>query len=304
MVLCVKSGECRKQTFQNAVRKHFNLSTGKLKNVIVNQVDSMEQPWLTWFLKWPLLLAQFYFLFMFVLDWRVSLLALVPLVIGMFLWPARWSACLKCFPKQSKSVKTWTTRLWNISTSRSLNLLIKAIHPYKNTAIMFMPKQIIASGWVRTTTTMRWAFSTDDYFNHYSVWSFLLYAGSLTGANLLMLIILSFSCLKYHAGDVLWGRYGSHQNHCRWDWKKFSTQRVIHATGTQNYDITFDHVNFSYDDNKQVIRMSICTSMKVVSMHSSGILAQEIDRPLLAGFWDTDSGSITIGGIALTDMPL
>ena len=60
-------------------------SSGELKNIIVEQVDSMETslahlvPEFTANIVGPLLL----FIYMLMLDWRLALLSLVPLVIGL-----------------------------------------------------------------------------------------------------------------------------------------------------------------------------------------------------------------------------
>lgn len=65
-------------------------------------------------------------------------------------------------------------------------------------------------------------------------------------------------------------------------------------------------MNFSYDDNKQVIKdvnlhINEGSVNALVGYSGSG---KSTVAKLLAGFWDTDSGTITIGGIALRDMPL
>ena len=64
----------------------MNISSGKLKNIIVDQVDSMETtlahiiPEMTANIIGPILLL----IYMFILDWRLALVSLIPLVIGMY----------------------------------------------------------------------------------------------------------------------------------------------------------------------------------------------------------------------------
>ena len=86
--LCEIRRDIMDKLFKMPLGNILNLSTGKLKDIIVNQVDSMETtlahliPEMTANIVGPVLLL----VYMFVLDWRVSLLALVPLVIGMFFY--------------------------------------------------------------------------------------------------------------------------------------------------------------------------------------------------------------------------
>ena len=116
-VLSILALLCAKEVFMGISRRDImdklfkmplgnilNLSTGKLKDVIVNQVDSMETtlahliPEMTANIVGPVLLL----VYMFVLDWRVSLLALVPLVIGMFFMTGPMKRMPKMFPKAVK----------------------------------------------------------------------------------------------------------------------------------------------------------------------------------------------------------
>ena len=64
----------------------MNIPSGKLKNIIVDQVDSMETtmahiiPEMTANILGPIVL----FVYMLILDWRLALVSLIPLLIGMF----------------------------------------------------------------------------------------------------------------------------------------------------------------------------------------------------------------------------
>ena len=77
--LCEIRRDIMDKLFKMPLGNILNLSTGKLKDVIVNQVDSMETtlahliPEMTANIVGPVLLL----VYMFVLDWRVSLLSLI-----------------------------------------------------------------------------------------------------------------------------------------------------------------------------------------------------------------------------------
>ena len=74
-----------KKLFKMPLGDVLSRSSGELKNIIVEQVDSMETslahlvPEFTANLVGPILLL----IYMLMLDWRLALLSLIPLVVGM-----------------------------------------------------------------------------------------------------------------------------------------------------------------------------------------------------------------------------
>ncbi|MDO5717409.1 MAG: ABC transporter ATP-binding protein [Tissierellia bacterium] len=73
----------------------------------------------------------------------------------------------------------------------------------------------------------------------------------------------------------------------------------------QNYDIEFDHVNFSYQDERVINDISFKikenTTTAIVGPSGSG---KTTITTLLARFWDVDSGKISLGGKDIKDYKL
>ena len=82
----------------------LNESTGKLKDIIVNQVDNTETtlahmiPEMTANLVGPIIL----FVYMLILDYRLSLISLIPLVIGGFFMTGPMKRMKVKFPQAVK----------------------------------------------------------------------------------------------------------------------------------------------------------------------------------------------------------
>lgn len=314
--LCEIRRDIMDKLFKMPLGNILNLSTGKLKDVIVNQVDSMETtlahliPEMTANIVGPVLLL----VYMFVLDWRVSLLALVPLVIGMFFIAGPMKRMPKMFPKAVKIGQDMNNSIVEyingIEVIKSFN---QGDTSYKKYSDNVYAKADYYCKWMGSNNNdyaVSMSLAPMGILTIIPFGLFFSMQGSLSGAHLLMLIILSFGTISNimqvmsYEDDM--GRIKTIAGEIE---KVLNSKELSHATGTQNisrYDITFDHVNFSYDDNKQVIKdvnlhINEGSVNALVGYSGSG---KSTVAKLLAGFWDTDSGTITIGGIALTDMSL
>lgn len=77
------------------------------------------------------------------------------------------------------------------------------------------------------------------------------------------------------------------------------------AVAPEQHDVVFDHVSFSYEDRPILRDVSVTipdrTTTAIVGPSGSG---KTTLAKLIAGFWDVKSGSITMGGRELRDIPL
>lgn len=314
--LCEIRRDIMGKLFKMPLGNILNLSTGKLKDVIVNQVDSMETtlahliPEMTANIVGPVLLL----VYMFVLDWRVSLLALLPLVIGMFFMSGPMKRMPKMFPKAVKIGQDMNNSIVEyingIEVIKSFNQGDTSYKKYSDNVYAKADYYCKWMGLNNNDYAVSMSLAPMGILTIIPFGLFFCMQGSLSGAHLLMLIILSFGTISNimqvmsYEDDM--GRIKTIAGEIE---KVLNSKELSHATGTQNisrYDITFDHVNFSYDNNKQVIKdvnlhINEGSVNALVGYSGSG---KSTVAKLLAGFWDTDSGTITIGGIALKDMPL
>jgi len=78
-------------------------------------------------------------------------------------------------------------------------------------------------------------------------------------------------------------------------------EKNIHTNG---YDITFDHVQFSYEKGKPVLRDVSFTAKQgqVTALVGPSGGGKSTIANLISRFWDVSSGSITIGGVDVRDM--
>ncbi|MFR8495444.1 MAG: ABC transporter ATP-binding protein, partial [Parvimonas micra] len=72
------------------------------------------------------------------------------------------------------------------------------------------------------------------------------------------------------------------------------------------YDVTFDNVTFGYDENKKVFQNLSFTAkegeLTAIVGYSGG--GKSTLAKLIAGFWNIDSGKISIGNVDLNDISL
>ena len=314
--LCKIRRDIMDKLFKMPLGNILNLSTGKLKDIIVNQVDSMETtlahliPEMTANIVGPVLLL----IYMFVLDWRVSLLSLVPLAIGMFFMAGPMKRMPKMFPKAVKIGQDMNNSIVEyingIEVIKSFN---QGDTSYKKYSDHVYAKADYYCKWM--------GLNNNDYAISMSLAPmgiltiipfglFFCMQGSLSGARLLMLIILSFGTIANIMQVISYeddmGRINTITGEIE---KVLGLKELSHVSNAQqlsHYDITFDHVNFSYDNNKQVLKdINLCIKEGSVNalVGYSGSGKSTVAK-LLAGFWDSDRGAITIGNTALKDMPL
>ena len=294
----------------------LDTSSGQMKQVIVDQVESMERPLahllpeMTANVLGPVCIL----IYLFVLDWRMALLSLVSIPVGM----AFMMAVMAGYGKQYEgSVKT--TQAMNSAIVEYIGGIevIKAFNQGKNSYEKFSSRvranaayyynwmkkcqfgmalaYAIAPTTLITVLPVGWIFYTD---------------GSLSAEVFLTTIILSMSIV----GPLI-AAMGFVDNLAKVGTIVGSVDEILlkpeQDHGTQpaqlgKPDIALDHVSFGYAQDKEIlhnISLTIPAGSLTALVGPSGSGKSTIAK-LIAGFWDVTEGRITLGGVEESRIPL
>ena len=294
----------------------MDTSSGRMKQIIVDQVESMERPLahllpeMTANILGPVSIL----IYLFVLDWRMALLSLVSIPVGMVFM----MAVMKNYGRQYEgSVKV--TQAMNSTIVEYIGGIevIKAFNQGKNSYEKFSSRvranaayyynwmkkcqfgmalaYAIAPTTLITVLPVGWSFYTD---------------GSLSAEVFLTTIILSMSIV----GPLI-AAMGFVDNLAKVGTIVGSVDEILlkpeQDHGTQpaqlgRPDIALDHVSFGYAQDKEIlhnISLTIPAGSLTALVGPSGSGKSTIAK-LIAGFWDVTEGRITLGGVEESRIPL
>lgn len=291
-------------------------NSGTLKNIIIDQVDHCEMtlahivPEVTSNIIGPILLL----IYMFTLDYRLTLLSLIPLALGML---SIFSIMNKDYKENyQKSVKLG--QRMNDSIVEYINgvEVIKAFNQkdssYKKFRNAVYDNARLYYDWMKSCNIR---FSTGRMLSPMGLitiipFGILFYLrGSLDLATFISLIVLSFGTVE---GVLKVMNYMD-------DMARISTifgevEGVLNSKELirtdkklpKTFDIEFKNVDFSYEKDEKVIdnlNLNITSGTAVALVGPSGSGKSTITK-LLAGFFDVDKGDIRIGNVSIKDISL
>ena len=291
-------------------------SSGQMKQIIVDQVESMERPLahllpeMTANILGPVSIL----IYLFALDWRMALLSLVSIPVGM----AFMMAVMKNYGKQYEgSVKV--TQAMNATIVEYIGGIevIKAFNQGKNSYAKFSDRVKANASyfyhWMKSCQmpiSIARALAPTTMITILPVGWLLYLGGSLSAGVLLTTIILSLgiagpllaamdfvdSLAKVgtivESVDSILG--GEEQHH--------GTTPVELSSS----EIQVNHISFGYHEDKEILHdvsLSIPAGTVTAFVGPSGSGKSTIAK-LIGGFWDVKHGSITLGGHDLKEIPL
>lgn len=294
----------------------INIPSGKLKNIIVDQVDSMETtlahiiPEMTANLVGPILLL----IYVFVVDWRLALISLIPMIIGMFFM----KAVMKTYTeKYAKSVEI--TQGMNNAVVEYINGIevIKTFNQsetsYKKYSDAVYNNAEFYYNWMKSC---QWGVSIYRTISPMSLLTVLPLGvlfyinGSITVTNFIAIIVLSFGIVENiltasnYIDDL--SRIGTITGSIESILNSKELEHKNDKRTFENYNIEFKNVNFSYEEEKNIINnMNLFINEKEITafVGPSGGGKSTITK-LIAGFWDLDEGEILIGNENIKNIPL
>lgn len=291
-------------------------SSGKIKQIIVDQVESMETPLahLLPEMTSNMLVPVCILIYLFVLDWRMALLSLVSIPVGM----AFMMLVMKDYGEKYQG---------SVEISQEMNStiveyiggieVIKAFNQGKNSYAKFA-RSVTANAayyynWMKScqfpTSLAKAIFPTTLITVLPAGW--LLYnAGSLSMETFITAIILSLGI----AGPLM-AAMNFMDSLAKVGTIVDSVDEILngeeqHHAGKEaaidNWDISLDHISFGYHTEEEILHnvsLHIPEGTMTAFVGPSGSGKSTIAK-LIAGFWDVNDGCIRMGNHDLKDIPL
>ena len=251
--------------------------SGQYKMTIVDRVEGMEStfahliPEMTANVLVPLVIA----VYLFLLDWRMALLSLVTLVVGLAVmsagmknYPVKWEGAVKAGKQMANAIVEY---IGGIEVVKAFSQSAGSYKKYSD-AVNYNANYYV--DWMRENQKTMSAYNAILPSVLICVlpcgFAFWL-SGSLELSTFLSIVIFSLGLIK------------------------------LEDTG-----ISLRSVSFSYDGTTEVlhdVNLAIHPGTMTALVGPSGSGKSTVAK-LIAGYWDVTSGSITLGGHELKDMPL
>ena len=294
----------------------ISVPSGNFKQIIVDQVESMEKPLahLLPEMTSNLLGSLSIFIYLLFLDWRMALLSLVSIPVGMLFM----GLVMKNYAVQYEgSVKV--NREVNSAIIEYVNGIevIKTFNQDKRSYAKYKDK-VIANAryfyeWMKSCqlpvslsknispTTMITVLPFGWYF---------YISGSLSAEVFISVIILSLGI----AGPLLetinfvdgLAKIGTIANSINLILEGKEQKHSDREVTIQQYNIDLQNVKFGYEEEKEIlhgISLNIKEGTTVAFVGPSGSGKSTLAK-LIAGYWDITEGNINIGGYNLNEIPL
>lgn len=292
-----------------------DMSSGQMKQIIVDQVESMERPLahLLPEMTSNMLGPVFILLYLFVLDWRMALLSLVSIPVGMLFM---MSVMKDYGEKYEESVKV--TQHMNSTIVEYIGGIevIKAFNQGKNSYAKFADSVKANASyfyyWMKSCqfpTSVSKAISPTTMITVLPVGWILYRGGSLSMETFVTVIILSLGI----AGPLLaamnfidsLAKVGTIVESVD---AVLQGEEQVHGkeqADLKGSDIQVEHVSFGYHEEEVLhdVSLSIPGGTMAAFVGPSGSGKSTIAK-LIGGFWDVKQGRITMGGQDLKDIPL
>lgn len=290
--------------------------SGKLKQTIVDQVDSMETtlahlfPEMTANITAPVLTL----IFLFVLDWRLALLSLAVFPVAFFFMMMVMGSYSKDFAGAVQATNEMSAAMVEYINGVEV---IKAFNQGKNSYARLVDK-VRANAqyyydWMRRSQlgmSMAYAFFPAQMLTVLPLgWVFYTH-GTLTTETFITVIILALGMsapivAAFNFVDTL----AQVKTTVEQVDEVLKAEEQVHSekpVSFSDHSVEVNNVSFGYHKDKEILHdVSLHIQQKgmtaLVGPSGSG---KSTLAKLAAGFWDVESGSITMGGHNLKEIPL
>ena len=294
----------------------MDTKSGKLKEVIVDQVDGMETtlahlfPEMTANIAAPVLTV----IYLFILDWRLALLSLAVFPIAFVFMMTVMGGYAKDYEGAVKA----TTEMSNTMIEYINGIeVIKAFNQGKASYSKLTDK-VRANAqyyydWMRRSQlgmSMAYAFFPAQMLTVLPFgWLFYTH-GTLTAETFVTVIILALGMAApivaaFNFVDTL-AQVGTTVSQVDEILKAEEQEHGTQQVDFLNRNIEVQNVSFGYHKDKEILHgvsLSIPQNSMTALVGPSGSGKSTIAK-LIAGFWDVQNGRITMGGHDLKDIPL
>ena len=290
--------------------------SGYYKDVIVDRVEGIEVPLahllpeMTANVLAPVLML----IYLFTLDWRLTLISLITIPVGM----AVMSTTMKSYGENyGKSVEIGG-RMTNAIVEYIGGIeVIKAFSRSKSSYAKYESAVTDnASFFYNWMKSAQWAMSaynaiTPSVLLTVLPFGVLFYAsGSLTASSFVTVIILSLGLLEPLIAAMNYtdniARVGTVMGQINDVLSSPEINRTEKVSETSGNTIEFRNVTFSYDnDNNALSNISLTIpESKVTALVGHSGSGKSTVAKLIAGFWDVTEGELTIGSVNVHEISL
>ena len=294
----------------------MDMSGGKMKQIIVDQVDGMETtlahlfPEMTANVAAPVLIL----VYLFVLDWRMALLSIVTIPVGMAFMMSVMGNYSRDYEGAVK-----TTQEMNGTIVEYINGIevIKAFNQGKSSYAKFTDRVKANASyfyhWMKRCqfgTSMGYAVVPATLITILPMGWIWYSNGSLPMETFITVIILSLgiagpllAAMGFVDTLAIVGTTAASVDELLSAEEQQHSERQVQLNGT---DVELSHVSFGYHDDKEILKdvsLSIPAGSMTALVGPSGSGKSTIAK-LIAGFWDVKSGTVSMGGVDEKEIPL
>jgi len=294
----------------------IDTSSGKLKQIIVDEVESMERPLAHMIPEMTanILGAITIWLYLMVIDWRMGFITLISIPVGLIFAAFILIGYAKDYEGSIRTIQSMNNSI--VEYIRGIEV-IKAYNQGDSSYSKFK-KSVMATAeyyydWMKRIQykwSLAYAIAPSTLVTVLPLGWLMYRSGTIDTGTFITSILLSmcivgpvinainfadtFSKVKTTLGTVDEILHGVEQQHG-------NTPADI-----EDHSIRMTNVSYSYHKGTQVlhdISLNIGENTMTALVGPSGGGKSTIAK-LIAGFWDVEDGSITMGGINLKDIPL
>lgn len=292
-----------------------NLGTGRIKKIFTDDIDQIELllahaiPEGIANIFIPLLII----VLMFVINWRLGLLSLVPLVIGLFAMGMMMKSGLeKMNDYYESAARMNNTIIEYVNGMEVVKVFNKDGDSYKRFGEVVRSYRDFTIAWYKVCWPWMAVYSSIIpclALLMLPVGSAMVLAGTVPLDKLILVI-----CMSFAVGPSLLKALNFAGKFPQLDYKITELEKLMEhpplKEGTSefkgaNKDISFENVRFGYEDEEVLhgvsLEMKQGTTTALVGESGSG---KSTLAKLLVHYYDIDEGSIKIGGQDITDMSL
>lgn len=291
-----------------------HMSSGEIKNIFVERINSLEPllahmiPEMTANLVGPISII----ICLFFLDFRLAIVAILPLPLGVFLL----MKAMKGYEENFMKVYDAERKMNNMAVEYING--IKVIKAFGQSSKVYNRFSNSANEYVKLT--LEWMASVQIYLSAmYTLMPAVLFgvlplglwfymSGTITLANLVMVFILSLAIVQpilsaiNYTDDI--AKIGATVQEV---FAIIDAEEMIRPTSEvaiKSYDVAFKDVAFKYDTDYVLkgIDLNIPAKSTTAIVGHSGSGKSTMGK-LLLSFWDVEEGHVSIGGVNIKDMP-
>ena len=294
----------------------MDTQSGKLKEIIVDQVDSMETtlahlfPEMTANIVAPVLTV----VYLFILDWRLALLSLAVFPVAFIFMMTVMGGYAKDYEGAVKATTEMSgTMIEYINGIEVIKAFNQGKGSYQKLTDKVRANAQYYYNWMRRSQlgmSMAYAFFPAQMLTVLPFgWLFYTH-GTLTIETFVTVIILALGMAAsivaaFNFVDTL-AQVGTTVSQVDEILKAEEQEHGSESVDLADHRIEVKNVSFGYHDDKEILHgvtLSIPQNSITALVGPSGSGKSTLAK-LIAGFWDVKSGSITMGGHDLKEIPL